>query len=853
MAITARPRRSTAGTVSYANLFAPGSSSPSSSSSSTASDSDDEGNEPSGGRDASDRKQAGKSSKGKNTAKKSGNSSSKNKAKVKGKARALSSDEDSGSVFGSSDAAEEEEEAADDDDQEDELADATDDDDAGSEPERSDAESTNRDSISGTTVKVHRKVLKPTFAKGNAPAHRAHTRTDLADSKRAQPPGARRRTLMDINWMNIGASYEPPYRALDEANDSQAWTIRSEEEAEVIDDEMQSRFMETWAMHPFGIHKTLVRDNAWEKGKWTAMGLSPKWGGWYESKAPTSVLPVKESTAYLPFLVYPSRPAKIYLDEEPAAEQDDNNEANPAAMPVDEDEGEAGDDQEPGEGVKIWVGPLYDENEQQLVQFKRFETHRLDEYLPNKPGHILNAGGPVSGLAWCPRPDPAPCTEYLVVSCFCSAEATLKMTKVPGPTMIQLWSLDTSNASDISLVTSPSADAQMKFEMALCIELGDAWELKWCPRGGDRTKFMDQDDAEESLGLLGGVFEDGSVAVFTVPNPVEARKRHKTKKDDTLYCQLARFWPIQDTRADRNQLLTVKAKPTLRLELPDTKCTCFDWASHEMIVAGCNNGWVAVWSVSEALRSGGKYQTVRPTHYFIAHFTIIRSIAVIRVPPLSTALDGSLDLDGEPTTIATTGYDGSVIKTDLRDLSSAASMHHERSTGVALAYCSQSGLLLNDDPEGRVRASVLKPNKSASRVWISTHTGPIWSIDSSPHHPFAASAGADGCLIVANTIRPNRDRIVKGNYGQKVYRLDFHRKSGEFRMIDNMLPEVRPLADIKKGVLFRGSMTTATWSPEVGIARVVWNPALDRCALLASGTICGLVRVDWCEGGKGVA
>ncbi|SGY21577.1 BQ5605_C016g08254 [Microbotryum silenes-dioicae] len=828
MAITARPRRSTARTVSYVNLFAIASTSGSSSSSSGDSDSDEEGEGSSGGHDASDRKPSASTSKGKSSTKKAGKSEAKSKGKGKGKGRAASSDEDSGSVFGSSDAAEE---AADDDDKVDELLEASDDDEAGSEPERSDAGSSDRDANAGPAVKMHRKVLKPTAARGSSSGKHTRTRTDHVHSRRAQPPRQKRKTLLDPNWSSIGASYEPPYRALDEGTDSSPWTIRDEgETAETIDDEAQSKFMEAWAMHPFGLHKSLLRDNAWEKGKWTATGMSPKWGGWYDSKPSTSVLSAEECTVYLPTLVYPSRPTKVYLGEELAAEVDHHNEANSAAMPVDEDEGEAGDDHELEEWVKIWVGPLFDKNEQQLVHLKRFETHRLDEYLPNKPGHILNAGGPVSGLAWCPRPDPAPSTEYLAVSCFCSAEATLKMTKVPGPTMIQIWSLDTSDPSDISLVTSSSAEAQMNFEMALCVDQGDAWELKWCPRGGDRTKLMDHDETEESLGLLGGVFEDGSLAVFTVPNPVEARKQHKMMK--TLY---------------------LAAKPTLRMELPDTKCTCFDWASYETIVAGCNNGWVAVWSVGDALRSGGKIQTARPTHYFNVHFAIIRSIAVIRVPPLSTALDGTLDLDGEPTIIATTGYDGSVFKTDLRDLSSVSLMHHERSTGIALAYCSQSGLLLSDDPEARVRGSVLKPNKSAARVWLSAHTGPIWSIASSPHHPFAASASADGCLIIANTIRPNRDRIVRGNYSQKVYRLDFHRRLGEYRMIDNMLPEARPTADSNGKIMFRGSMSTASWSPEVGIARVAWHPALDRCALLASGTMCGLVRVDWCEGGKGVA
>lgn len=76
----------------------------------------------------------------------------------------------------------------------------------------------------------------------------------------------------------------------------------------------------------------------------------------------------------------------------------------------------------------------------------------------------------------------------------------------------------------------------MGLVMGLCIdELGDALEIKWCPKGGEdegqsgEQMDVDQDGQtgesvgpaarEGRLGLLAGAFSDGSVAVFDVPAP----------------------------------------------------------------------------------------------------------------------------------------------------------------------------------------------------------------------------------------------------------------------------------------------------------------------------------------------
>lgn len=73
----------------------------------------------------------------------------------------------------------------------------------------------------------------------------------------------------------------------------------------------------------------------------------------------------------------------------------------------------------------------------------------------------------------------------------------------------------------------------MKFELGLCIDIGEALDLKWCPKGGDQVI----DKAETSLGVLAGVFTDGSVSLFLVPDPRIVRKKEKCAEDTKLYSE----------------------------------------------------------------------------------------------------------------------------------------------------------------------------------------------------------------------------------------------------------------------------------------------------------------------------
>lgn len=129
-----------------------------------------------------------------------------------------------------------------------------------------------------------------------------------------------------------------------------------------------------------------------------------------------------------------------------------------------------------------------------------------------------------------------------------------------------------------------------------------------------------------------------------------------------------------------------------------------------------------------------------------------------------------------------------------------------------------------------------------------------------------------------------------------MYRLDFDRTTGDYRMIDNIHIEVRPISALShalpetdsshavqpplplplhstlsdtragrpqqrkmgesaggraKAVRDYGALNTVgTWPPEMSVFTACWHPAQRLSPLLATGMACGLVRVDWCEGAE---
>lgn len=113
----------------------------------------------------------------------------------------------------------------------------------------------------------------------------------------------------------------------------------------------------------------------------------------FDSNTDSSIY--RDALVYHPGQLYLSQPTPIHLEAPivaPNAEENDE----PLENPEDDEDG----------SIKVWIGLQKKKGGgQKKVTLKKFETKRLDQYINTKPGHIFNAGGPISGVDWLPRAD----------------------------------------------------------------------------------------------------------------------------------------------------------------------------------------------------------------------------------------------------------------------------------------------------------------------------------------------------------------------------------------------------------------------------------------------------------------
>ncbi|GJJ12293.1 hypothetical protein Clacol_006534 [Clathrus columnatus] len=270
--------------------------------------------------------------------------------------------------------------------------------------------------------------------------------------------------------------------------------------------------------------------------------------------------------------------------------------------------------------LQCFIGPF---NSQVKQTFAPLQSLPMTDLFVGKKSHLFYAGGPVWAIDWCPMlpDDTHRKKQYLAVGPLPSVAHSLTFGKPasrPSPACIQIWSLSPSTANpsaeDAGVLTCP---------MVICVDNGSALDLKWCPLPvNDGQLYHPSSEASsQKLGVLAGVFEDGSVSLYVVPNPDFVNK--KQQELEPLFLKL-------DLR--------------LKLELP----------SH-----------LAIFQVKEALEDPSS-RVLYPTHYVSIHQSAVRSIAWAKVPPRSPS--GLPRTDGDPTVILSGGYDGVVMATDIRDL-----------------------------------------------------------------------------------------------------------------------------------------------------------------------------------------
>lgn len=382
---------------------------------------------------------------------------------------------------------------------------------------------------------------------------------------------------------------------------------------------------------------------------------------------------------------------------------------------------------------------------------------------------------------------------------------------------VQLWAL------------SPTIDPEhptMSCELVICFET-QPLEVRWMPLGAVQ-KTVTATDRFTRLGIIAVVLEDGTVQVVGVPEPASLPLQTRKRKPESVFIQ-------------------VPAINILRGEV--ATATSLDWACATRIAVGFNDGSVAVWD--NALRSA------RPTFYIPTHTSAVKEVQWCRAPMADAS--GRPRFDLPPPLLCSSGYDGDIRLTDLRDVSNAIAVDKFMRGVPVLAWSGFSDTLWRTETDYWVTAVRLRPSSAFTELRVLSHEGPITALAGSDYHGMVTSGGADGKVKWCNGLRNLiRSAKLRASPQGTVYQYELNRNTGEYRMIDNLLPEAIQL-DSKltgKGKNSSKSLTGGTrlnsagWPPRAGITKLCWNSAggIGRAGLLASGTGSGLTRIDMMHG-----
>ncbi|KJA17904.1 hypothetical protein HYPSUDRAFT_145776 [Hypholoma sublateritium FD-334 SS-4] len=505
-------------------------------------------------------------------------------------------------------------------------------------------------------------------------------------------------------------------------------------------------------------------------------------------------------------------------------------------MPTDDVTTEEGNLKPPPPTV-CYLGPIKRQSRETLSMMGSIP---MANFSSASKAHVFNAGAPVWGLDWCPiHVDDRAAreyTQYLAVAPFPSQSHSPDIGRKvcrPSYACIQLWTLESTQKS-ASTRKSPGKTpdrGHMKCKMVVCLDSGPAYDLKWCPLPSHdpRTDGV----PHKKLGLLGGTFEDGSFSVFVIPDP----SNMAPESSQPIYVKLPR--------------------PILRIELEETACWTFDWANSEVIAIGTTNGTIAVYNIGLALKTAveSSQPTITdlvPTHYLSVHQSAIRALAWIKSPPCWPS--GVPRVDQDPTAIASAGYDGMECLTDIRD-GRGSVMNRTRDVINALVFSAFAGGPITMDHENTVKAYSASPSMLGRGHSLFEPQGPVWTVHASDFHPQLVAGAADGSCSTTNILRSTRRGGSVPFFVHKIFQMDYNRKTKEFRMLDQFLPQEtydRTTATriVKGKVKKRADIViptgTGAWPREVGVHRVVWNNGngLGAAALMAAGTASGLCRVD---------
>lgn len=470
-------------------------------------------------------------------------------------------------------------------------------------------------------------------------------------------------------------------------------------------------------------------------------------------------------------------------------------------------------------------------------------------------GWIVNAGARISCLEWVPNRDDA--TQYLGVAVLeqdpaeasTAAADKVETKSAPAwssrehPASIQLWQVSASDSPE----SSGKLDVALppKLDTVFCFDWGDVKQFKWCPMPAPELK-KSSESSRRRLGLLAGVWSDGSVRVLDVELPIHGGP-------DPQY--------------------HLMAKSAFKSTFPDTVPTCITWLSTTSIAVGCANGFVAIWNLAKHIMSKSQEANTRPWFYSQLQATYVLSI-ISSYP-------------SRPHIITTTSMDGVMKITDLRaPYMDSFTVTRSRMASSTICWHELTQTVLLCDETGVLRGHPIRIPYSA--IELMNMSAGVSDIATSPVHSALLVAQNDGaavCTQIFERMTATRANIYRQIWFQYTWRraIDSAPQAAadgdddDEAMVDvvsaeGALPDasssdaiaskdLNPLLKEPLGRFLEGQKIDRVggvnvdiykdmawyltiYEAQTNICRVAWNPNLNYGGWAAAGTGSGLIRID---------
>ncbi|XP_049852067.1 uncharacterized protein LOC126329081 [Schistocerca gregaria] len=267
-------------------------------------------------------------------------------------------------------------------------------------------------------------------------------------------------------------------------------------------------------------------------------------------------------------------------------------------------------------------------------RLRRFESFlvRVSEKGGIVEDVILNVGGPMYDLAWCPQPfgfsrhpSPEVAHTFLAVTAHKYRYQVHSIGVASGGyNMIQIW--DLGYLTNMGIFSSDGLSPFEPFMTLGILHRGScAVDLTWCPRGSPHPSSLDWDgpaDLVPRLGILAAALADGSCNIYAVPHPIFLRKARGMAESDrrSIYLELRPVYQL------------VYSNRSLPLQVA--------WSHHDdcrLLAIGCTDGSVDIWKLP-TYSDGQSETTLQP---------MVSTMATARQSAFDMAESEALDPSGE--------------------------------------------------------------------------------------------------------------------------------------------------------------------------------------------------------------